>query len=1551
MKNLVIEQDLGTRLELGAGNAAGDAAVAAFCVASADSRLYALTVDGMVHCYAYSQEAPKLLWSCPVGAELLTSDLDAALADGAAVPGAVPPYGGCWVASFSHVLELDALCIATRGGCIALLHVGEGEARELEQVGCVDDGLACLEWSPDGEVLAALSRAGSLLVMNQAWELLFEGPAMGAAAATAAAATAAAASGLDPAALYGDARLSWRGDGKFLAVVCRDAAAAGTATAAAAVPVNGGDTAAATALPPYGVRIWDRTTMEIHASGESTDGVLPLPAWQPNGRHLYVAASVAAPAAVAKGAPGTKPPVLAAAGGGARSPAVLLYERNGLRHGGFPLPSCAPVAALAWSPDSELLAVLTAPAPAEGAEGATGEGAEGPAEWCLQLWHRSNWHWYLKHERRYQHHRLGPGLGPGLGPSGPELGPLLAWDEAASGRGLSGPGGFLHVLTPQGGYEGLRLGWDVASSARGTAAVVDGCRVLLTPLRHGLVPPPMCAAAVELPEAAVDVSVGALPAPEEGEGEEEDEVVAVLTAGGRLALARSVEEDLWQETLEDQQALEAPGPPSPALQPAVPALDVPLAGGRRCRALCWLQGASSLVVLAAPYPEAGLEEGAGDVLVEVAVRWASSGPGDAADPRPCPVVQLDERPPVYAGGRVLRLAPYTGPGGGAAVELADGRVSVFRTDASSLEALGPAAALPEGCSAVRPTPAAAVAAAAARGLPPPPPLLGLGRGGRLCWGPAVLATSDVTSFAVRSYGPGGPALLYTSRKNLLYTVLMTQLASYTHKELLADPFVFRWNRREGEMQQAMHAAMRPDAATAAARDVAVRAVESGAALIAVPSSPVSTAATPETHPAAPSPTQLLPVPPAPQPVPVTAVLQMPRGNLEGVAPRGLVLAAVVGSLRAGDWAGAWRLAALQRLDLNLLVDYRWPSFLTSAAALVSAVPRSSDLCDLLFGLRPGSCLGPGGPYEGALALLGETEQSSSSPGARPGPAEAAGGGKGPGAGVGAKGEAAAEGEGKIAAVCGAVRQAVSARPDAERLLEVVVTSYARSDPPQLEEAMRCIRDAKERDLAAPGPPAAASSTAAAAPAADKALKHLLLYVDPDELYRTALGMYDMALAYMVVVNAQKDPGEAMSELQRFAAISPPALQRHAVDMSLRRYGKALASLVEAGPEYFPQALQLAKERGLLRQLLQLYDSDPDHLPAVLDAYGDHLLDAKRFDDAAVTFLSANQPAKALRAYRGAGRWQMVFVLAGQMEYDEVQVQELAAEVAEELAASGQAADAAAVLLSYLNDVDNAVRTYTQAREWREATRVSHAQQRPDLVETVVAPAAAEAAAGLLDEAREAADKIRKYAQRLVDVRSRREAMAAALAAADDEAGGAGPDYDAQSDFGSMVSGVTGLSVYTDATTAAASGVPGSSAAPSSASRAPSTVGGRKAHRQEKKSKKGGSRIRQGSALEEASLVSHLHSLAPRPSALSEAGQLLELLVLLGHAGDARTLQRALAGWQAAYQEAAADIAAHPPPLPDGPGHARAEAERLLAPPPDGSGVAWKWEVLRDFGPA
>lgn len=64
-----------------------------------------------------------------------------------------------------------------------------------------------------------------------------------------------------------------------------------------------------------------------------------------------------------------------------------------------------------------------------------------------------------------------------------------------------------------------------------------------------------------------------------------------------------------------------------------------------------------------------------------------------------------------------------------------------------------------------------------------------------------------------------------------------------------------------------------------------------------------------------------------------------------------------------------------------------------------------------------------------------------------------------------------------------------------------------------------------------------------------------------------------ALPYRVlcaVCCEQKDPGEYLLELQRFAALRPEVVRRYCIDLHLRRWPRALDHLAAAGPQHFEQ---------------------------------------------------------------------------------------------------------------------------------------------------------------------------------------------------------------------------------------------------------------------------------------------------------------------------------------------------------------------------------------------
>lgn len=128
------------------------------------------------------------------------------------------------------------------------------------------------------------------------------------------------------------------------------------------------------------------------ASGSSSASAAAPPAAQPKDAGTYPepgsragalpAAASAAAVAPTAAAPGERP---VSGGGSGALQRVLLFERNGLQHGGFMVPTAAHgmINALSWSADSELLAVVVGPGGGEAA--AAREAEEEQQPWAVQV--------------------------------------------------------------------------------------------------------------------------------------------------------------------------------------------------------------------------------------------------------------------------------------------------------------------------------------------------------------------------------------------------------------------------------------------------------------------------------------------------------------------------------------------------------------------------------------------------------------------------------------------------------------------------------------------------------------------------------------------------------------------------------------------------------------------------------------------------------------------------------------------------------------------------------------------------------------------------------------------------------------------------------------------------------------------------------------------------------------------------------------------------------------------------------------------------------------
>ncbi|KAJ2322337.1 putative elongator complex protein 1, partial [Coemansia sp. RSA 2704] len=328
------------------------------------------------------------------------------------------------------------------------------------------------------------------------------------------------------------------------------------------------------------------------------------------------------------------------------------------------------------------------------------------------------------------------------------------------------------------------------------------------------------------------------------------------------------------------------------------------------------------------------------------------------------------------------------------------------------------------------------------------------------------------------------------------------------------------------------------------------------------------------------------------------VFQMPRGNLETVRPRALVLAAVRRMLDAREYRRALIACRANRIDMNVLYDHAPAAFMADVDAFVAQV-RECDLLNLFVsGLRDEDVTRT--MYPGIGADRGARAAADS-------------------------GDSA----GKTTAVCRALRPVLQARADAARLLPTVLTTLVCERPPAIDEALGVI-------------------AALGADERDAALTHLLFLTDVGTVYDAALGRYDLALALRVAERSQRDPREYLPELRALRALESEELRRFTIDAQLRRPARALGHLCAAFAEgacAWDALVAYVDEHALHRECLALLAGHA-RAPDMHVAYGDALARDKQWAQAAAAYmLSQRAHAQAVDALVAGRQWQLALALA------------------------------------------------------------------------------------------------------------------------------------------------------------------------------------------------------------------------------------------------------------------------------------------------------------------
>ncbi|KAI3622987.1 ELP1 [Malassezia furfur] len=394
---------------------------------------------------------------------------------------------------------------------------------------------------------------------------------------------------------------------------------------------------------------------------------------------------------------------------------------------------------------------------------------------------------------------------------------------------------------------------------------------------------------------------------------------------------------------------------------------------------------------------------------------------------------------------------------------------------------------------------------------------------------------------------------------------------------------------------------------------------------------------------------------------MSLVLQMPRGNLETICPRPMVLDVVRDLLDRRTYGDALRISRAHRVDLNLLHDHAPRAFLADVPTLLAQVDQVDHL-NLLLDEDVTQSL-----YRPMLVTPRE----------------------------------AWDVHGKVNRVCDAFLDAL--RVDERRYLTTILTAHVRKTPPDYEGGLRVLLryQATDPELA------------------DEACKYIIFLANAEQLFRVALGMYDFSLALLLAQHSQKDPREYVAFLRELRAKTPEAYQRFCVDDHLGRHTKALHSLVRVDGRT-DEALAYMVEHKLYREALDAYAHDAARQRQVYARFAEYLAAHQRVGEAASAYLLAHEPRKAVDAFREADRWEEALGTACQQRLPPAELRALAQALVEQLSACEQYESAARVCLDHLGDVEQGVALLCSAHALPEAVRQSALHGRSDLIETHLA---------------------------------------------------------------------------------------------------------------------------------------------------------------------------------------------------------------------------------------
>ena len=466
------------------------------------------------------------------------------------------------------------------------------------------------------------------------------------------------------------------------------------------------------------------------------------------------------------------------------------------------------------------------------------------------------------------------------------------------------------------------------------------------------------------------------------------------------------------------------------------------------------------------------------------------------------------------------------------------------------------------------------------------------------------------------------------------------------------------------------------------------------------------------------------------------VLQMPRGNLETIYPRLLVLSGIRNHLKQQDYLAAFLACQTHQVDMNILHDFDPEMFLSHIPQFIEQLKKPGRVDEFLSKLKD---------EDVTKTLYRDTTapQSNDTPPTKLVPGS------------------------KINKVADAFLAFFTSTPP-PTYIRTTITAHVCKRPPGLPSALAQIST-----LLHPTSPSANAKEEA-----DLAISHLFfLTPSPTLLFDAALASYNLQLTLLIAQNdSARDPGEYMPFLQSLQDLAPLRRQ-YTIDNHLKKYEKALTSLHEMKEHDELKAYVL--RHALYHAAIDLYKYDQPNRETITRLYAEYLTSQKsQHAHAATLYESLGDYAAAYPLYALSHQWRESLTCAtlSSPPLNPEQISTLAHSLCTSTIEHRDFRAAAAIQSDYLHNHTEAARLFCKGSYFSHALRLLALHSLPQEIPHVIDVGLTDKTGEILELLADFRSQLGAQVPRITELRKKKEEDPLAFYGGDASAA-AGDDVD------------------------------------------------------------------------------------------------------------------------------------------------------------------------------